>query len=92
MWKLLKWWLKDRKERTMMNAWIQQVKDAGFNPDIFFSHDGDAMIVLQGLTPTTEKIKLFRDIDPDRCMATALQYALNYDAYVTNAALCSVRH
>jgi hypothetical protein len=82
-----------RKPRAkMMNEWIQAVKDAGFMPDIFFSNDGEAMIVLQGMTPTMEKIKLFRDVDPDRCMETALRYAQNYDAYITNAALCSTRH
>jgi hypothetical protein len=81
-----------RKKATMMNAWIQKVKDAGFMPDIFFSQDGEAMIVLQGMTPTMEKLKVFRDIDPDRCMETALQYAENYDAFITNSAICGHRH
>lgn len=75
-----------------MNYWIDCVKDCGFFPEIYFTKDGMFSVVLHGMTPTMERIRFFNDVDPDKCMADALTYALNYDAYVTNAAICSNRH
>jgi hypothetical protein len=54
--------------------------------------DGKTSVNLWGQSPTVERLKIFTDLDPDKCMETALQYAENYDAYVNNAALCGIPH
>lgn len=72
-----------------MNDWIDQIIACGFGYDLFFTVDGDKTIVLHWREGGFSKLKVFREIDADQCLADALQFAQNFDAYVNTAAPCA---
>ncbi len=76
----------------MLKAWVIRIRSCQFEPEIWMMKDGKTSVNLWGQSPTVERLKIFTDLDPDKCMETALQYAENYDAYVNNAALCGIPH
>ncbi len=73
-----------------MNEWFEKIKATGFEADIFFTKDGNKTIILQKKSRGSLHVKNFFDIDADRCLDSALQYAQNYDAYVETMAACHV--
>lgn len=79
----------------MVQEWIDRIKTCNFYPEIFTLKDGSCMVALwgeKGMKPPMPVLTTFAGVEIDTVMNDTLAFALNYDAYVTNATACTSNH
>jgi len=75
----------------MLNDWLEAIHNCGFSADVMFTKDGDRFVALHWKNGH-RNVKVFREIDADACLDSALKWAEMYDAYVNTPSGCGVVH
>ena len=76
-----------KRKAVPMTEWLDKIHSCGFSADVMFTKDGDRFVALHWKNGH-RNVKVFREIDADACLDSALQFAQNYEAYVLTSPEC----